>query len=518
MAIYRLEVKAISRGQGRSVVAAAAYRHAMKLQDERQQLTHSYDQKDDVLHSEIIAPADAPDWAYDRQQLWNHVDAAEKRRDAMTAREILLSLPRELGREQQIELVRNFVQDNFTSRGLVADVAIHEPSALDGNRQPHAHVMSSDRPLDQDGFASKKDRTLNQPENIDALRKSWANHVNTAMERENLEERVDHRSLVKQRQTMLMVVADNTKSPQMREEAGLLAKALDRQPEPKIGPVALQMAKTGRAEQAHAYQDAMQARQERSLIEKAWIGIQTVRTEAYALAERFKGLFQNKPASTEPRNPSNVHPNKDASSKPATANERIVSQESIAELKREYDRTRFAFNNAMALEGRLRAEVEWAREVPQKKLSDRIRDKLNPSRIAEREAAKHQILTDYNAAKEHMEATFEAYMTASKPYEAAREHQRETQLQADARRMAADIARTEREKQEKSVQMVDPIDRAILKPQTQTLSTEIKAGSNPKETPKQPEKQLEAKGEKQGEQSKEAKKPVEQSRPHKQRM
>lgn len=122
----------------------------------------------------------------------------------------------------------SFVQDNFTARGLVADIALHEPAALDGGRQPHVHVMSSDRPLDREGFAAKKDRTLNQPENIEALRESWASNVNTAMQRAGLRERIDHRSLARQRQTML--VADNTKSPQERKEADLRAKAHDPPP------------------------------------------------------------------------------------------------------------------------------------------------------------------------------------------------------------------------------------------------------------------------------------------------
>ena len=267
VALYRCEVKAISRGQGRSCVAAAAYRAGVKLRDERQQLMHSYERKKGITHSEIVAPENAPSWVHDRAQLWNRVDAVEKRRDAMTAREILLSLPRELDRDQQVQTVREFVQSEFIPRGIAADFAIHEPDGLDGKSQPHCHILVSDRPIDpksETGLAAKKDRFLKEPSGIEALRKNWERCCNTTLERAGISERVDRRSLKAQRQALLVVATDNSKPAHEREAAEIQAIALDRAPEPKIGPVAAQMARTGRGGQAHAFQDALEVRCDRN--------------------------------------------------------------------------------------------------------------------------------------------------------------------------------------------------------------------------------------------------------------
>lgn len=266
MAIYRLEVKAISRGQGRSCVAAAAYRHGCLLNDERQQITHDYSRKQAVEYSEIIAPENAPSWVLNREQLWNRADAAEKRKDALTAREILLTLPRELTAEQNVELVRNFCRQ-FTARGIVADIAIHAPDTLPDHEtgqvheQRHAHVMLTDRALDGDGFAGRKDRTLAGPEGVEAVRASWADHANGALERAGLGERLDHRSLERQR----------TAAVQRGDE--IEAARLDRPPEPKIGPMAAAMIRSGRADAAHAWRDVREVRRERNLrdgLAEAW--------------------------------------------------------------------------------------------------------------------------------------------------------------------------------------------------------------------------------------------------------
>ena len=126
VAIYHLSAKVISRAGGRSSVAAAAYRTAGRLRDDRQGLEHDYSRKGGVVHSEIIAPENAPDWMRDRDQLWNAVEAVEKRRDAQLAREIEVALPRELDRGERLELLRGFVQREFVDRGMIADVAVHE--------------------------------------------------------------------------------------------------------------------------------------------------------------------------------------------------------------------------------------------------------------------------------------------------------------------------------------------------------------------------------------------------------
>ncbi len=163
-----LHIQTISRGSrkstvaaaayrsGSSVVACAAYRASDKLQDERYNKTHDYTRKQNVLHTEIIKPDHAPEWMGDRQKLWNGVEQVEKRKDAQLAKEIVLTLPRNLSHEQHKEVVNGWVADNVTSRGLIADYAIHSPDAKDGGKNPHAHVMFNLRPVQEDGTFGKK--------------------------------------------------------------------------------------------------------------------------------------------------------------------------------------------------------------------------------------------------------------------------------------------------------------------------------------------------------------------------
>lgn len=268
MAIYRCEVKNISRGQGRSCVAAAAYRSASELEDERQQLTHDYARKGGVEHAEIVAPDDAPSWALDRQSLWNRADAAEKRKDARTAKEVLVALPRELTLAQQVELVRDFARTEFTAKGLVADFSIHAPDALDGGKQPHAHILIATRALEADGFAKGKDKSLDQPDGIEAIRERWATHTNRALEQAQRVERVDHRSLAAQR-TDALARGDEIE-----------AIRLDRAPEPKIGPVAAAMVRTGRGDEAHAWRDAWEVRRDRGWRDRLVETLRTVQAKA----------------------------------------------------------------------------------------------------------------------------------------------------------------------------------------------------------------------------------------------
>ncbi|MFT4251785.1 MAG: MobQ family relaxase, partial [Caulobacter sp.] len=181
MAIYHLRLKVISRSLGRaarlggatrkSAIAAAAYRSGERLYDDSQGRWFQFD-KPDVVHTEIIAPEGAPAWVFDRQALWNIVERAEKRQDAQLAREIELTLPRELSPQQRVDLVRRFVVDQFIAKGMVADIGIHAPDAADGGEQPHAHVMLSLRRLDAatpTGFSATKERDWNETERIARL-------------------------------------------------------------------------------------------------------------------------------------------------------------------------------------------------------------------------------------------------------------------------------------------------------------------------------------------------------------
>jgi hypothetical protein len=188
MAIYHLSVQTISRGQGKSCVASSAYRAGEKLHDERQDLNHDYTKKQGI-ESEIIAPSNAPSWVNDREKLWNEVDRAETRCNSRTAREINIALPLELSKEQQKELIRGYVKENFVDKGMVADVCFH----FNDSNNPHCHVMLTTREIDQEGF-TKKNREWDKKENVEEWREQWANHSNKALEKANCQERIDHRS------------------------------------------------------------------------------------------------------------------------------------------------------------------------------------------------------------------------------------------------------------------------------------------------------------------------------------
>ena len=236
MATYRLEAKVIGRSKGRSATASAAYRAAAKLEDERTGVMFDYTRKRGVLHSEIIAPAGTPEWMRDRAQLWNAVEKVERRKDAQLARDLVLSLPHELTHEQRRELVREFVTAEFVGQGMIADIAIHAPDRRSDDRNHHAHVMLTMRELTSEGFGMKA-RAWNQTELLEQWRADWAQAVNTHLERAGHTARVDHRSNA--------------------------AQGLDREPEPKQGPVATEMEREGRSSYAGDDRRAVQERNER---------------------------------------------------------------------------------------------------------------------------------------------------------------------------------------------------------------------------------------------------------------
>ena len=170
MAVHICRFNVVSRMQGKSAVAAAAYRAGEKLKSEYDGLTYDYTKKHWVEDKEIILPETAPCEYKDRQTLWNAVESAEKRRDSSLARDILLALPNEMTRDQQLEIVREFVMKNFVEYGYAVDICIHNPPVSDimgrkldkdGRftnkieemtfRNPHAHVLATMRPFDEDG-------------------------------------------------------------------------------------------------------------------------------------------------------------------------------------------------------------------------------------------------------------------------------------------------------------------------------------------------------------------------------
>ncbi|WP_342353006.1 Ti-type conjugative transfer relaxase TraA [Legionella busanensis] len=193
MAIYRFSAQIISRSQGRSIVAASAYRSGENLVDERTGVIYDFTDKNDVVYKEIFLPANAPGWMSDRSQLWNAVELGEKRKDAQLAREVQLALPRELSIKQNIELVREFVNTEFVTRGMVADVCFHNPKDDEGLTQPHAHILLSLRQAHAEGFGLKE-RSWNDKALLEHWREEWANLENRHLALHGIDQRVDHRS------------------------------------------------------------------------------------------------------------------------------------------------------------------------------------------------------------------------------------------------------------------------------------------------------------------------------------
>lgn len=147
MAIYHLEAKIISRGAGRSAIAAAAYQSGEKLYNAYDGLTHDYRKKGGILHTEILLPPQAPAAWKERQILWEAVETAEKTRDSRLARQLIVALPVELAQEDWLRLLRSFLQKECVDQGMCADLAIHDP---DGHN-PHAHILLTMRPLNTQG-------------------------------------------------------------------------------------------------------------------------------------------------------------------------------------------------------------------------------------------------------------------------------------------------------------------------------------------------------------------------------
>ncbi len=143
MAIAFARVSFHTRTKGHSAVAGAAYRAGVKLYDERTGETHNFENRHDVMHSEILLPTGANDSFFNREMLWNLVEAAEVRKNSQVARDIVLALPKELSLEKHIELAKNFAAYHFVKQGLVVDISIHNDT--DGN--PHAHLYVTNPPV-----------------------------------------------------------------------------------------------------------------------------------------------------------------------------------------------------------------------------------------------------------------------------------------------------------------------------------------------------------------------------------
>ena len=296
MAIYHCSIKIISRGKGKSAVAAAAYRSGETLTNEYDGITHDYSRKGGIVHTEILLPDHAPAEYAGRSVLWNAVEKAEKAKDAQLAREIELALPHELTREQSISLVREYVKEQFVSAGMCADIAIHDKN--DGN--PHAHVMLTTRPIEQDGTwgaKQKKEYILdrdgnkiydpkkrsykcksipatdwNEQTKAEEWRSAWAEICNQVLEQNGHTERIDHRSYARQ--------------------------GIDQIPSVHLGVAAFQMEKRGiRTERGNLNREIevtnRRLRQLKARISKLqnWLKEEAANTEPPTLADVIQGIL-----------------------------------------------------------------------------------------------------------------------------------------------------------------------------------------------------------------------------------
>lgn len=206
MAIYHCSMKPIARASGRSAVAAAAYRTASRILNERDGLVHDFTRKEGVEHSEIVLPTGSDaEWARDRAALWNAAEKAEVRKDARVAREFEVALPHELSAEQRVSLTRAFAQGLADRYGTAVDFAIHEPHGAGDIRNHHAHVMMTTRRVHADGLGDKTAIELKNARllsdglptsmmQLREIRQSWEHFANEHLARAGIEARIDHRS------------------------------------------------------------------------------------------------------------------------------------------------------------------------------------------------------------------------------------------------------------------------------------------------------------------------------------
>ena len=200
MAIYHLSVSVVSRSTGRSAVAAAAYRAGARLRDERTGQLHDYTRRSGVLAAEVIAPPGCV--TLDRERLWQAAEAAERRRDARTAREVRIALPAELDAEACRDLARQYAQWVAERYRTAVDVAVHAPDRSGDQRNRHAHLLLPTREVGADGALGAKLRVLDDrtsgPAEIEAMREAWEEMANRALAAAGVDARIDRRSLVEQ--------------------------------------------------------------------------------------------------------------------------------------------------------------------------------------------------------------------------------------------------------------------------------------------------------------------------------
>jgi hypothetical protein len=242
MAIYRLSVQTIRRGDGRSVVAAAAYRAGVRLHDARLEMDFDFRRKEGVEHREVTGPVNTPAALLEREALWNAAEKADRRKDSVPAQEVLIALPYELNAEQRRDLVRTFVRESLVSRGMIADFNIHQPDPQGDERNFHAHILVTTRDVGPEGFG-KKNPDWNHASFVSELRHEWARIQNREMQRHL-----------------------GAEAPRV-SELSRAARGLADAPQPKMGPSATAMERRGEVTELGAWrkQARLRARESAAL-------------------------------------------------------------------------------------------------------------------------------------------------------------------------------------------------------------------------------------------------------------
>ncbi|HBQ8820682.1 TPA: MobA/MobL family protein [Klebsiella pneumoniae] len=231
MALYRLEMQNVSRSDGVSSVAKAAYRHRCVMFDERTGETHgekSLD-RDDLVYAEILRPKDIPACLHvPSAELWNIVEKKETRSNSRTAKEFKITLPHELSNEQNIALMKDFLLNHFVDKGIICDFVLHNDK---DNKNPHAHVMITTREITPNGFG-KKVRSWDEEKTLHEWRKDWSKVQNRHLKNAGLKSRVSHRTLEEQKNIMIDLAKKAEDAKDFDKSILYLAKAieLDRPP------------------------------------------------------------------------------------------------------------------------------------------------------------------------------------------------------------------------------------------------------------------------------------------------
>ena len=241
MALYSASVKPVSRSSGRSATAAAAYRNAERITDERTGEIYDYSRRSGVDHVESFAPVGMVPQA--SAELWNKAEAAEVRKNARVAREVLVALPHELDPVQRRELAKSIAQGLADRYGTAGTLAVHQPDREGDNRNHHVHILMTTRRLDASGQLGEKTRELDDvkrgPQEVEWIRAMIETQTNRSLERAGVEGRVDRRSLIQQR-TAALNAGDMDRAAQLDRPATIHEG-------PKVTQIRRESTRAGRA-------------------------------------------------------------------------------------------------------------------------------------------------------------------------------------------------------------------------------------------------------------------------------